>query len=60
MGKVVGLTEFKTKKDRLANQSQFGPIQAGLVKPAGESAEFRQHADEAIAMGNSWREKERE
>jgi hypothetical protein len=60
MGKIIGMTEFKSKKDRLGNPSQFGPIQAGLVKPAGESAELRQHEDEAIALGNSWRERERE
>jgi hypothetical protein len=40
--------------------SQFGPIRKGIVKPKsskqGDSDSLRQHEDEAIALGNSWRD----
>lgn len=62
MGDIIGMTEFKAKKARIANASQFGPIAAGIVKPGSkraESKELRQHEDEAIALGNSWRDKDK-
>lgn len=49
---VVQLSEYKAKK-----YSPFGPIQRGIVTPKDE--EFRKHADEAIALGNSWRDKDK-
>jgi hypothetical protein len=55
---VVQLSEKRFSK-QLAS-SQFGPIRKGIVKPKsskqGESDSLRQHEDEAIALGNSWRD----
>lgn len=62
MGDIVHMSEFNARKARLGNQSQFGPIAKGIVKPGKKSkdeAALRQHEDEAIATGNSWREKDR-
>jgi len=55
---VVQLSEKRFSK-HLAS-SQFGPIRKGLVKPKSSKQEdsdsLRQHEDEAIALGNSWRD----
>jgi hypothetical protein len=47
---VAQLSEYRTRK-----ASAFGPIQSGLVKPK-KTENYRPHADEAMALGNSWRE----
>lgn len=47
---VVSLSE-----KRYAKNSKFGPIQKGIVK-RGKPENYRQHSDEAMALGNSWRE----
>ena len=60
---VVQLSEKRFSKANAAS-SQFGPIRKGLVKPKsskqGDSDEMRQHEDEAIALGNSWRDNGKE
>jgi capsule polysaccharide export protein KpsE/RkpR len=56
---VVQLSEKRFSKANAA-LSQFGPIRKGIVKPKsskqGDSDLLRQHEDEAIALGNSWRD----
>jgi hypothetical protein len=56
---VVQLSEKRFSKANAAS-SQFGPIRKGIVKPKsskqGDSDSLRQHEDEAIALGNSWRD----
>jgi hypothetical protein len=56
---VVQLSEKRFSKANAA-LSQFGPIRKGIVKPKsskqGDSDSLRQHEDEAIALGNSWRD----
>ena len=56
---VVQLSEKRFSKANTAS-SQFGPIRKGIVKPKsskqGDSDSLRQHEDEAIALGNSWRD----
>ena len=60
---VVQLSEKRFSKANAAS-SQFGPIRKGLVKPKsskqGDSDSLRQHEDEAIALGNSWRDNGKE
>lgn len=57
MGKVIGFTEAQVKK--MSKKSPFGPVQTGIVggrqfkSTEIETPDFRQHADEAIALGNS-------
>lgn len=56
MGKVIGFTEAQVKK--MSKKSPFGPVQKGIAgrqfkSTEIETPEFRQHADEAIALGNS-------
>jgi hypothetical protein len=57
--KVVQQSEKRFSKANVA-LSQFGPIRKGIVKPKsskqGDSDSLRQHEDEAIALGNSWRD----
>ena len=56
---VVQLSEKRFSKANAAS-SQSGPIRKGIVKPKsskqGDSDSLRQHEDEAIALGNSWRD----
>jgi hypothetical protein len=56
---VVQLSEKRFSKANAAS-SQFGPIRKGIVKPKsskqGDSDSLRKHEDEAIALGNSWRD----
>jgi hypothetical protein len=56
MGKVIGFTESQIKK--ISKKSPFGPVQSGMVgrqfkTTSPETPDFRQHADEAISLGNS-------
>lgn len=51
---VVQLSEVRAKKS--AQKSPFGPIQRGIVTP--KDTALRKHEDEAIALGNSWRNKD--
>lgn len=57
MGDVIGFTEAQVKK--MSKKSPFGPVQTGIAggrqfkKTEIETPEFRQHADEAMAMGNA-------